>query len=68
MYYQHANLHVGDHGTKAFKQKEKKSQHSKYVTWLKGDFVPYLGEINTLSYRGPSKGEEDHENDPGNQF
>ena len=52
VYYQHANLHVGDHGTRAFKQKEKDSQHAKYITWLKGEFVPYLGEIKTLSKVG----------------
>ena len=52
VYYQHHNLHLQDHGATAWRTREYEAQHAKYMKWLRGEFVPYQGEYNTLTNAG----------------
>ena len=49
VFYQHANLHFADHGASKEMLQRNEGNHSKYVRWLTGNFVPIRSEVNTLT-------------------
>ena len=52
VFYTQAGLHIPDHGKKACEEEERSAFFNKYLTWLRGTFVPTTGEIKTLSRHG----------------
>ena len=48
VYYQHINHHLLQHGANAVMLTDMRAEHSKYVRWLSGEFVPYAEEVKTM--------------------
>ena len=50
VFYQHENLHFLDHGASKEMLQRNEGNHSKYLRWLAGTFVPLKSEVNTLYF------------------